>query len=254
MIHIAWHLCRGTCAGALVQVSGPAGPTAMEREPMKALQVFPFALVLFACGSSQDKPPTDVTPGDPLTAAQVGLPKFLDMPPGWETALGFASWDELARAYLGTAYHDFELLNPGQDTQTMRALDSWEFAVRVGTENRCMLGVVLFEGVWQAAWIGASSRATELQALEASHPESLVLPRGLLKCGASTFGDLLAALIINPALDSADNATFVLEHPFTDLLTYSPQYSDWASTEPVPAMSYAELTAMLRNFIAAGGG
>ncbi len=208
---------------------------------MKLLHLLPL-LFLTACGSgsSQETVATlsykpvvvNYTSSTVKNAAITGLAN-----------LGFLSADELTIAQLGTPYPVFILCNPGKPNQSIRVADEWEFPVMVNNSNRCMLKVAKINDQWQAVVIGSASLSTWLQMTENNNLVLNNKARGIIQVYGYSSAPF-QILVTNP---SEKQPLFLFVPPATELITRLPQYSNWISTDPVPALSFQEVYLILSS-------
>ncbi len=220
--------------------------------PYTTLFLLPI-LFLLGCGSSnnngsQDGPPGSYQPvavgaasSDIISAAQTGLPLFINAVKDRWADFGFASSGEPTQAELGTPYQICVLSNPGKAYQAINSTDEWYFPVLVNGAYRCILTVAKLNDQWQAVSLGAAGFAAALQETEITHPSLNFADRGIVKVyGFSSYPYEILGINL-----SGTNPSFLLLPPATELVTKLPQYSTWVSTDPIPVLSYEEMTAII---------
>lgn len=187
-------------------------------------------------------------PADALSAAQRDLPLFLASETS-SPVCGLGGVDAGA-AVLGTPYRLFGLClpsDPGSTAGTATPADIWEFPVTVDGAYRCMLTVGRVDGRWQGTSLGAKLFAESLQAIESSHPSLSFSERGLVMawirgscCGPWEF--------LGVRLADAEPSFLPVLRPLAESVArWLPRYDGWTDADPVPVVSWEELSRFARR-------
>lgn len=187
--------------------------------------------------------PAEPAPAAVRAAGEAGLPWFLNSLGDDWARFGFQSKEELGVAELGEphAVYTFSSLSHSEasDVATPR---NWLFPVVANGAFRCMLTVAFHEGRWQAVVLGDAGFAQWLQSVETSHPPSgstALVEVGGFSCHPFEF--------LGVDLEKA-TPSFVPVPPWTtELVRRLPEYGGWTASDPVPVLSWEQLTAILRT-------
>lgn len=186
----------------------------------------------------------DGVPPDAVSAAERDLPQFLR----GETSsrlCGLGALDAGATA-LGAPYRRFTTClssDPGSTAGTVTPADIWEFPVVVDGAYRCMLTVARMNDRWQGVGLGDKQLAESLQTIETTHPSLSFSERGIVSAPGSCCAP---AEFLGIQLTGA-GPSFLPVPPWAEsVATLLPRYAGWTSADPVPVISWEELSRFAR--------
>jgi hypothetical protein len=122
----------------------------------------------------------ETAPPEAITAAQSGLPAFLEkIPAGDSRSYGFEPGDPIHAAYPGAPYRLHEItpaalarFKPGDAVDSLtRPAGMWYFPVMIRDEVKAILIVDYLDGAWRAVSLGQAPLARELNSIRRQWPK-----------------------------------------------------------------------------------
>lgn len=130
-----------------------------------------------------------IPPAEAITAAEDGLPKYLDeINADGPTLYGFTNSKEVKEATLGNPYKVYTISNENIKNFTSNAnllsvLDTsytWYFTVASGGKDKTLLNVEYSKNTWQVVGIGSARWASDISLIEKKWPRSNGYDKALL--------------------------------------------------------------------------